>query len=66
MSNQKSNDPDWLTDRLQQLAESFRSIGIEPIYIDPNDSRSIDKGLAEVDERIRDVAKSKDGNNDRD
>lgn len=58
--------PDKYVDRLQELAEFFKSTDTKPICIDPNDSKSVDKGIAKVDERIRDVAKSKDGNNDRD
>lgn len=52
MANQKSND-----DSTRDAVAYFRSFGIEPIVIDPNDSKSVDKGLEEVGQRIQDAAK---------
>lgn len=65
MSNQK-NDPDWLSPSQQDAAAFFRSLGIEPIIIDPNDSKSVDEGIESIDSSIRDAAKGKDGNDERD
>jgi effector-binding domain-containing protein len=36
----------------QDAIDFFRGLGIEPIVIDPNDEKSIEKGLNEVTERI--------------
>jgi hypothetical protein len=45
----------------QNAIDFFRSFGIEPIVIDPNDEKSIEKGLSEVTDRI--TAKDDDNKN---
>lgn len=59
--SKQSNDLDRFAERMQELAEFFRTTDTEPICINPNDSKSIEKGVEEIGNRIQDSVNNKGG-----